>query len=801
MSLLEELKYYKEAYNRQKAARIEAESLLENKSMELYSKSIALENLNTHLDIELKRRLEEIKEKDQSFEKIIHEVSDIIYWVDLKGKFIFVNNFAVLITGYSEKELLRMKFSDLVISPDISTLTEFYEDQYLNKTSATYFEFQIRTKKGEEIWLGQNVQLATHHLSGNAFLGIARDISTRKELHISLVRSNSRYQSILENLNLGVLEVNNRDEIVQVNSSFCKMTGYSVEELIGTNPINILADESSKKIMSSVAKKRENGESSVYEIKIKSKSGKEVWILISGGPLYNEDGKVEGTIGLHLNVTERKKMEFNLKEAKDIAEDSSRAKALFLANMSHDIRTPLNAIIGLTELLQKTKLDKKQYQYLQTVSYSANGLLDLVSNILDFSKIESGNIILENNVICLDKEICLLLEPFKLQAASKNVNFFYQGKFDENQHFYLDKTRLFQILSNLISNAIKFTHTGSVSLEINSLHIDQNKEELEFIITDTGIGVSKNDQSQIFEEFVQADHKTEKNYGGTGLGLSISKKIVEALGGRLIMDSKFGKGTTLSFTATFEQSESPKVPKRISRSINWASLKILLAEDNNINQLVAKETIEQWGCKLIVVNNGSEAIDTIKKVHIDLILMDIRMPKMGGIEATKIIRGELNSKIPIIAMTANAVKGDEQNYLSIGMNGYVSKPFTEAILKETISRSLNSYEIAYFDLNLLEEQFGANSETINKLITIFIDESEKCFELINDTDDIGKLKQYVHKHKPSLHYFTSNNIKTIINEIENSNGKVFLTKLQKLLKIWGNLKDDAETYLLKYSQK
>lgn len=391
-------------------------------------------------------------------------------------------------------------------------------------------------------------------------------------------------------------------------------------------------------------------------------------------------------IGLHVKLKHTiDELVIARKNAMEVAE----ARSLFLANMSHEIRTPMNGIIGMVDILKKTKLAEDQRDYLAIIESSGDSLLSIINDLLDYSKLEAGKLELENIPFMLSHELNNVFRMLDVLARKKDITLSLE--IDEMTPDFLtgDPVRLKQIIINLVNNAIKFTHVGGVTIKVDPQRLKGKKSIiLQFEITDTGIGISEDGKKALFQSFSQADKSTTRKFGGTGLGLVICKNLVEMMGGEIGVESVLGKGSTFWFTAVFDiiaedvyqLAVQDETTDHLKKTEFNKRLKILLAEDNKINQKVASAILSKMGHVVDIANNGKEAVDLYRGSNYDIIFMDIQMPEMDGMEATLKIREFEEAenkvkKIPIIALTANAMEKDREKYLGAGMDDYISKPF------------------------------------------------------------------------------------------------------------------------------
>ena len=437
-----------------------------------------------------------------------------------------------------------------------------------------------------------------------------------------------------------------------------------------------------------------SGERLVVEQRYLGPSG-ERFHEISFNPIQ-ADGRITGVAAFSRNITERHRANQELKLARNAAETANRLKSEFLANMSHEIRTPMNGVIGMVDLLLKMDLTPEQRQVVDTVRASGESLLVVINDILDFSKVEAGKIELEMVDFNLRELIGGVLDLFRAQAGSKGLKLGAAIDPEIPERLMGDPERLRQVINNLVGNAIKFTAAGEVAVTISRVEEKAGQVVLRFEVRDTGIGIDPAVQPRLFDPFRQADGSTTRKYGGTGLGLAISQRLVTLMKGEISINSTLGHGSTFSFHAEFGKAkdairrpsqESSSAPSEIPVVEKKKSLRILLAEDNRVNQMVATKLLQNLGHTPDIANNGHEVLSALKQRPYDIILMDCQMPEMDGYEATREIRRSASGPSPrIIAMTANALPGDNEKCLAAGMEDYMTKPIRLETLRDMLAR-------------------------------------------------------------------------------------------------------------------
>ena len=744
-------------------------------------------------DVTEKNRL--LKEKDvqkKKYQDFIENSSDIIYIINSKGDFIYVNPSGIKASGYRKDELLKMNFTDLISPNYKKQVTSFYKFQMEQKLESTYTEFPVISKDGKEYWIGQNVEVSKVSDEDEiVYNGTARNITDRKKLEKALLRSEEKYRSIIENMELGLVEVDPEGFIIKAYPRFCNLTGYDANELEGRKGADFLLDEEGRKFHESQLHDRKMGNTNVYEIQLIRKDNTKIWVLISGAPFYDEYNRYKGSVGIHLDITERKKLENDLILSKTNAENLLKSKEIFIANVSHEIRTPLNAIIGITELMLQTVNDESLNAQLAHVSHAGKGLLSLINELLLVSKIDADKLTLNPSSYSLTKCLESNFELHKNKANAKGLLYSIELNLPENNHYCFDHLKLGQVIQNLLSNSLKFTNSGTVKLSATLYSSSYNSDIIDVQVADTGIGIPQEDLESIFNNFEQAGNNETGDYGGTGLGLSIVKKILALMGSEISVESKNGT-TRFGFYLKLPKSEllESKVLNKSAQKLSLEGIQILVAEDNEANRFLIESALTNLKADFRIVNNGLEAIEFLSTNSVDIILMDMRMPIMDGIEASRKIREvNLHDDKPIIALTANADEKNKLICLANGMNDFLAKPYSIIDLVNRIKFSLGQQLVA--DQEQIDELPFENEDFQNKLIQIFIEESELRLIKLKEAHFNQEFETIIgicHSMRPSLMHLQQESLYVIAKNIEtgdnlNSDAQSFINELEEYLDI------------------
>jgi PAS domain S-box-containing protein len=767
--LSKEVEILKRRFEREKQARKEAERILEERSMQLFHANEKLKEINENLEAEVEKRSVELFQQEKDYRQVVENVPDIIYKANAKGKFIFVNKNAEEKTGYSEKELLTMHYMELVREDHVQKVQAFYQKQNIKKLSKSYLEFPIQSKNGEQIWIGQNVQY-NYNRNGEIeeVFAIARDITEFKYANEQLAISEEKYRSIIENLHLGLLETDINGIVTKVYPKFTELTGYLPEDLIDKDPKKVLLKNGDhRKLVEKQEKLRREKRASAYEAPIIKKNGEVIWVIISAAPIVNREGNITGTIGVHFDITERKQMEEDLKVARHEAENARKAEQLFLANMSHEIRTPLNAVIGMAHLLYDLSSTQEQIEYLNIIKNSANLLKGIINDILDISKIEAGKLEYNESDFVVAELVKSLSKTFELKVQGKPIE--VKAEIDDlltEQVIKGDSLLLNQVLLNLLSNAEKFTSKGEIGIKAQVLSNGPSKVDMQFVVYDSGIGISKNRIGLIFEKYEQANQETKMKYGGTGLGLAITKKIVEFLGGSISVESTEGEGSVFKVILSFEKSTAKQIQtEEAQEAVNKGKKysEILVVEDNAMNRKYLGEIFKRFDLDVDYAFDGQVAIEKTQQKVFDLILMDLQMPVKDGFEATVEIRNNLNPNhnTEIVGLSAFATEEVIKKCNLAGMNDFISKPVTPSQIIDLLNLrqqqpTIETNDIktkSRLDKNVLEELYYGDESYAYEMFDHFLGVADEQIDQLKTTlesKNWKELRRLIHKMKPGF---------------------------------------------------
>ncbi len=590
---------------------------------------------------------------------------------------------------------------------DIKELRKALNEILSKKSSFENFEV-THTFSG----IGERIMLLNAHLiiqktnKEQLILLAIEDITDRSRYYLKEKYSLSLIEASLDPLTT----INNEGKITDMNRATVNITGVSRENLKGSDFFGYFTEpEKARAVYQEVFAR---GFITNSPLKLRHKSGKLTDVLLNGSVYKDDSGNVLGVVIVARDVTDQKRIESELIESKvfaelatliaeeaksnaenatKIAENAMKAKQQFLSNMSHEIRTPMNAIIGFTRVILKTELSDKQKEYLNAIKMSGDTLIALINDILDLAKVDAGKMTFEQKPFKLAVSISSMLQLFDTKINEKNLKLVtnYDQKIPEV--LLGDSIRLHQIILNLVSNAVKFTSEGKISVNVNLLFEDEEKVIIEFAVTDTGIGIPEESIDLIFENFQQASNGSSSLYGGTGLGLAIVKQLVTSQGGSIRVKSKINEGSTFSFTLPFHKTKNTAELEDDLKPLDIAlkKIKVLVVEDMALNQLLMKTILDDFGFERDIADNGKIAIEMLQRETYDIILMDLQMPVMNGFEATEYIRKTMNSEIPIIALTADVTTVDLTKCKSVGMNDYIAKPVDERLLYSKIIGLLN----------------------------------------------------------------------------------------------------------------
>ena len=715
---------------------------------------------------------DQLEASESRYRELVEFGSDIIYKVDENGYLTFVNDVAARKMGYTKSSALGKHFSEYLFEDWVTTVDDNFSKMLSEGGQELYFEFPIKTRQGDELWVGQHTQMATGKDGKKEIRAFAKDISERKKIELELTSSELRLSNLIATLQAGVLVEDENRKIVLTNPYFCKLFNIPAppEAMVGFDCSKSAEEtkhlfENPDKFIDRINEILQNKELAL---------GDELH-MVDGRilerdytPIFSEK-KYLGHLWQYRDLTERVLVQKKLIKARKEAEAAREAEMQFLAHMSHEIRTPLNAISGMLHLMMDTDLSDDQREFLEIQKSSTDILSGLINDILDISKIESGKLDLNVEKIDVNEILETVKNTFSLQLKGKPVQVILEPLVNNDEYVLGDRVLLNQVLFNIVGNAVKFTEEGTIKLTAETIDHNPDTTTIQFTIEDTGIGISKENQKRIFKRFKQADNQTSVKYGGTGLGLAITRKIIEFLGGEIFVSSTPGKGSKFWFTLDFTPT-SEKIVKESSLSIKtmqksaFNNMEFLVAEDNVMNTYYIKRILTKLNVKVDYVFNGLEALHKAHEKVYDLIFMDIRMPEMDGLTATAKIREEsmLNKDTPILALTASAFASQVEKALDAGTNDFLSKPFTPPQLLQKMREVLGSskreiqeksHEKEIIDKSVLTDLYGDDQDAAREMFELFKESNLSAFygleQHIKD-HDFSVARELSHKLKPAF---------------------------------------------------
>lgn len=745
------------------------------------------------MDISEKKKAEEkLNESEHRLISLITNLQNGVLVEDENRRIVLANKkYCEIFDIDTDHEKLKGRNSAEYVdaTKDMFKDPDFFEERLL-----TLLEFQ-KPVMDEILEMTDGRLLKRHYIpvtNDNIYKGHLwkyTDVTLEKTAETSLRIREEKYRSIIDNMNLGLLEVDTEEKILFANHGFCEMSGYSLDELLGQRAAQIFAKGENIELMEQKNEERKRGTTDAYEIVVKDKRGQVRWWLVSGAPRYNDMGELVGSVGIHLDITDQKQLELELTVAREQAEQSTRSKEVFLANMSHEIRTPMNAILGMSGQLAKTGLSKKQMFYLDAINAASENLLVIINDILDLSKIEAGKLSLEKIAFEPASIIKRAMQALNHKAEEKGLAL-TNSILDEKVSDVLmgDPYRLNQVLLNIISNAVKFTEKGGVDIKLEVINDARNSQTIQVSVKDTGIGMDEKFRQSLFEKFSQEDASVTRQYGGTGLGMSICRQLIELMDGEINVESEKGFGTTISFVVTFPKGSEEDLPSQevfVAAENMLAGKKILVVDDNEMNRLLATTILANYAAETVEAGNGQESVEYLLDNKVDLVLMDIQMPVMNGFDAARYIRKNISRDLPMIALTANAIKGDNEKCIEAGMDSYLAKPFKEEALMKMIAGMLKisgavnkqkkvemateEPEPVYYDITEIKTISRGNEAFVSKMLKMFVEQipvfvAEMMQKL--EEGEYTTVGEIAHRIKPTIDNMGIVSSKTIIREIE-----------------------------------
>ncbi len=703
--------------------------------------------------------------------------------IKMLASLLFLQNKYLLV----DKNKLDILDNGKVTTDNIRSLLVRIKSEEFNKLLISKLSIELNVKRSELLFLVLLLFVIVIFAFIVIILRHQKTVNNQLETTTKAQKLSSQYSLSLIEASLDPLfTISTEGKIMDMNNASIDVIGKSRAELIGTDFFDYFTDP--HKAREGYQQIFAKGFVADYPLTIKDHKLTDV--LFNGSVYKDEEGNVLGVVVVARDITEQKIFEKELTEAKifaelattiaedakskaetamRIAEDAVKAKQQFLSNMSHEIRTPMNAIIGFTKVVLKTDLSAKQKEYLMAIKMSGDALIVLINDILDLAKVDAGKMTFEQTPFKMALSIAAMLHLFETKIQEKNLELVKEYDATIPEVLIGDSVRLHQIILNLVSNAVKFTSKGKITVSVYLISEDEENAQLEFSITDTGIGIADSKLEKIFENFQQASSGTSRLFGGTGLGLAIVKQLVESQGGKVTVKSKVDEGSTFSFILNFKKTkEAPEDENNLIELNNEIKdISVLVVEDIALNQLLMKTLLDDFGFEREIAANGKIAIEKLQTKKYDIILMDLQMPEMNGFEATAYIRNTMKSNIPIIALTADVTTVDVAKCKEVGMNDYIAKPVDERLLynkivglvkKSTVhkmepNKVNENNPTSYINLQYLLQRTKSNPELMAEMITLYLEQTPPLIIAMKesfDKKDWPTLNAAVHKMIPSF---------------------------------------------------
>ncbi|SNC59762.1 PAS domain S-box-containing protein [Hymenobacter gelipurpurascens] len=727
---------------------------------------------------EMARR--ELLEQQQFMQQVLDTSPSAILVRNAAGQVLFHNRTAeTLLTDAAQAHQLAAQAPESIQAKELALYAE--SDAYVLTTGEqTDQETPMTLPSGEIRWF-QVVKRPLRVTDGSLHvLVVSTEITAIKQAQQTLERNEKQYRDLMQYSQALICTHDLSGKLLTINPAVAQFMGVPAEQLPGRNLLEGLLPEHQAKLAQYLTEIARKGEQRGV-VEMQTGFGERRYILYQNY-LVQEEARVPYVIGYGQDITERILVEQELKRAKEEAEAAVRSRENFLANMSHEIRTPMNGVMGMANQLSKTTLDARQQEFLRIIRSSGQHLLSIINDVLDMAKITSGKLEFEQTPFNLCDSMGQALQPLVLQAQEKGLAVHGTMLRESCPHPWVlgDPYRINQILINLVSNAVKFTPAGG-SITVISRQVAETQDTLtvECSVTDTGIGIAPAQQARVFEGFTQAYADTTRRFGGTGLGLSISQALVEQMGGQLKLESVVGQGSRFSFELTLPR--TAPAAAAATPAINLGTLegrRVLLVEDNEINRHIARLLLEEWGMTVDEAENGPEGLALYSQQAYDVVLMDIQMPGMSGLEATAIIRqlpDAIKSGVPILALTANAFRADNERYLAAGMDACLTKPFEEGALYRQLEQLLRPGTqptpppVPSYNLAKLREMAQGHEAFVGRIIRSFLTNmpgSLAELEAAAATGDWQRVAAVTHHIKPSLDSLGVPHVAEVVRQLE-----------------------------------